>query len=97
MLECKFFRKAICIITENADGGIYTLTADNVQEISEDWMTACDFVPSNDAPVHCVIVDGEVIEPSKYNNFESVLHYLCYQACMTKGTGGAVDDGKAEN
>ena len=77
MLKCKFFTP-IYIITENRGGDPYAVTAANIQEIFDDWVTERSFVPDDDAPVYLVIVNDKVIDNSKYINFKSVLHYLCY-------------------
>lgn len=77
MLKCKFFTP-IYIVTENSDGDPYAVTAANIQEIFEDWVTGHSFVPDDDAPVYLVVVNNKVIDSSKYVNFKSVLHYLCY-------------------
>lgn len=64
------------IVTENADGEMYILTAKHIQDIMDDWNANCDFVPANDARVFFAAWNGKPIDPYSYTDFESLLNVL---------------------
>lgn len=71
-----FFNENTVIITENVDGEIYLIESKYVQDIIDDWMGDCNFVPSNDARVFFASWNGEPISPYEHPNFESLVRYL---------------------
>lgn len=76
-MNCKFFDKKINILTHNADGHIYMLEADNIEELLEDWYGNCWCVPENDAAVYFASLNSERIDINYSGvNFESVLDLL---------------------
>ena len=64
------------IVTENADGDIYAISAQYIHDILDDWNGCCDFVPANDAKVYFAAWNGEPISPYEYHDFESLIMYL---------------------
>lgn len=64
------------IVTENADGDIYTISAEYFQDLLADWNGDCDFVPANDARVFFAAWNGEPLNPHSYHDFESLLLLL---------------------
>lgn len=64
------------IVTENADGEIYAISAQYIHDILDDWNGCCDFVPANDAKVYFAAWNGEPISPYEYHDFESLITYL---------------------
>lgn len=75
-IQCNFFKKKIHILTENADGALYVLEADTFDEINNDWMQDCNYVPSNEARVFFASYNGEPVSPYLYTDFQSLLRYL---------------------
>lgn len=71
-----FFNGNTIIVTENVDGGIYLIESKYIQDIVDDWMGDCNFVPSNDAKVFFASWNNEPINPYKYTDFESLVRYL---------------------
>jgi len=71
-----FFNGITVIITENAYGEIYLIEARYIQDIVDDWMGDCNFVPSNDAKVFFASWNNEPINPYEYTDFESLIRYL---------------------
>lgn len=67
----------VVIVTENADGRIYTITAGCAQDILDDRHGNCNFVPANDARVFFAVWAGKPLSPYDYSDFESLLHMLC--------------------
>lgn len=63
-------------VVENVDGDKYLLTADNVNEIIDDWINKCAFVPENDSKVHFVMFNNEIFN-SHEMDFGSLMSYLC--------------------
>ncbi len=64
------------IVTENAEGSIYTISAEYFQDILNDWNGDCDFVPANDARVFFAAWNGEPLNPHSYRDFESLMLLL---------------------
>ena len=71
-----FFNGNTIIVTENVDGEIYLIESKYIQDIVDDWMGDCNFVPSNDAKVFFASWNNEPINPYKYTDFESLIKYL---------------------
>ena len=66
----------IVIVTEKADGGLYTITAEYFREILDDWNGDCNFVPANDARIFFAAWNGEPLNPQEYQDFESLVRLL---------------------
>lgn len=64
------------IVTENANGEIYTISAEYFNDILADWEGECTFVPANDARVFFAAWNGEPLNPHSYHDFESLLLML---------------------
>lgn len=64
------------IVTENADGSLYLLTAEYINDILIDWSGDCNYVPANDARVFFAAWNGEPINPHSYKDFESLMALL---------------------
>lgn len=71
-----FFNGNTVIVTENADGEIYLIESKYIQDIVDDWMGDCNFVPSNDARVFFASWNNKPISPYEYTDFESLIRYL---------------------
>lgn len=76
MIKCSFLDKQIHILTENADGNLYILEADDYNELVNDWMGDCNCVPTNDAKVFFASYCGQPINPYVYTDFLSVMKYI---------------------
>ena len=75
-MECKHFEKKICILTENVDGSLYMLEADDCNELVNDWSGDCNYVPANDATVFFASYNGKPINPYAYTDFVSLVRYM---------------------
>ena len=75
-IRCNFLNKKIHILTENADGALYVLEADNFEEVNNDWMVDCNYVPANEAKVFFASYNGKPVSPYLYTDFQSLLRYL---------------------
>lgn len=64
------------ILTENADGKMYLIKSKYFQDILDDWIGGCEFVPANDAKVFFAAYNGKPINPYCYTDFESLLRYF---------------------
>jgi len=64
------------IVTENAEGRIYTISAEYFHDILADWEGDCEFVPANDARVFFAAWNGKPLNPHRYHDFESLLMLL---------------------
>lgn len=76
VVSVNFFGDSTVIITENADGEIYMITAKYIQDILDDWNGDCNFVPANDARVLFAAWNGKPLNPYGYSDFESLLKLL---------------------
>ena len=72
----QFCRPGTTIVTENADGHIFSIAAENLQDILDDWNGDCDFVPANEARVFFATWNGKPVSPFEYTDFESLLRLL---------------------
>lgn len=75
----QFLDHDIMIVTENADGDMYVMTAKNIQDILNDWNGDCMFVPANDAPVYFAVWDGKPVNPYDYADFEDLIWFMTRQ------------------
>ena len=75
-MQCNFLKKKIQILTENMDGEMYMLESDDYNELVNDWMGDCNFVPANDAKVFFASYCGKPITPYAYTDFQSLLRYI---------------------
>lgn len=64
----------IVLQTQNADGDAYFLVAGSLEELVDDWMGDCSYVPSNDAPVTRAFFCGE--EHQGAGLFEDILKQM---------------------
>ena len=85
-IQCNFLKKKIQILTENVEGEMYMLEADDYHELRDDWEEGCNYVPSNDAKVFFASYDGKPINPYAYTDFCSLLDCL-----MRLHLGKAID------
>ena len=75
----QFCRPGTTIVTENADGRIYSIYAEKLQDILDDWNGNCNFVPANDARVFFATWNGSPISPFEYTDFVSLLRLLIHK------------------
>lgn len=75
-MKTTFITSNICIATENTDGYIYMLEADNVEELLDDWNDSCKYVPANDAKVYFATCNGKVLSTSPNLDFEGCLKLI---------------------
>lgn len=68
--------KKVVILTDNEDGMLYTIEADSVDEVLNDWYGECNFVPECDALVYFASLNGVVLRQHDYRDFESLMHFL---------------------
>ncbi|MBQ8245828.1 MAG: hypothetical protein IJZ42_01730 [Lachnospiraceae bacterium] len=80
-IQCKFLEKKIHILTENTDGALYVLEADDYNELVNDWMGDCNCVPAKDAKVFFASYCGKPINPYVYTDFQSLLQYIRNKCC----------------
>lgn len=71
-----FIEGNISILTENADGNIYLIEVDTLDQLLNDWDGECNTVPANDAKVFFASFNGIPVNPYFYTDFESLLKYL---------------------
>lgn len=71
-----FCKKGITIVTENADGELYTIIAKHISDLIRDWHGVCNFVPANDAPVHFAAHNGSEVHFTRGCSFESLMRVL---------------------
>ena len=76
MINTVMFNDETVIITENADGKMYLIHSNYIQDILDDWTGDCNFVPANDARVFFASWNGKPISPYEYTDFESLVWYL---------------------
>lgn len=72
----EFCKKGITIVTEDADGKVYTIIARHIPDIVNDWNGACNFCPGNDARIHFAVYNGEFIELPENCDFETIMSVL---------------------
>lgn len=75
-IAVNFCGNGTAIVTENADGEIYMITAKYIQDILDDWNGDCNFVSANDARVFFAAWNGRPVNPHCYSDFESLLKLL---------------------
>ena len=63
-------------ITQNEDGELYVILADEAKEILEDWHGECNYVPANEASVYCAEVLGEVAAEALRCTFGDLMNSL---------------------
>ena len=83
-----FCKKGITIVTEDADGYVYTIIARHIPDVINDWNGECNFVPSNDAPVHFAVYKGEIINLPKDCDFETMMSMLTASQRINLDTAG---------
>ena len=69
-------KSGITVITEDADGDLYTIVASHVSDLIADWHGSCNFVPSNDAPVYFAVYNGTEIHSDQDCSFENLMKVL---------------------
>lgn len=75
-MKSNFIKSKIFILTENADGELYSIETDEYNDIVNDWYGDCKFVPANDAKVYFATYDGVPVNPYLYNDFISLIDCL---------------------
>ena len=75
-MKSNFIKSRIFILTENAEGELYTIETDDYNEIVNDWNGDCKFIPANDAKVYFASYDGVPVNPYMYSDFVSLVTYL---------------------
>jgi len=91
-MNCNFLNgKMINILTENANGEMYVLEADSLEELFADWNNECAYVPSNDEKIYFASYNGNVVNPDLYTNFENLLKHLATYGKKVKNTIIPVD------
>lgn len=75
-MKSNFIKSRIFILTENAEGELYSIETNDYNDIVNDWYGDCKFVPANDAKVYFASYDGVAINPYLYNDFVSLVNYL---------------------
>lgn len=68
--------KKVVIITENSDGTVYTVEADFIKNVIDDWDGRKSFVPEDGARVLFASVNQVPISPYRYTDFESLIEPL---------------------
>ena len=75
-MKSNFIKSRIFILTENAEGELYTIETDDYNDIINDWNGDCKFVPANDAKVYFASHNGVPVNPYLYNDFSSLIECL---------------------
>ena len=75
-MERNFLNKKIHILTENADGNLYMLEANDYNELVNDWSGDRNYVPAHDAKVYFASYNGKPINPYAYTDFESLVRHM---------------------
>lgn len=75
-MKSNFIKSRIFILTENAEGELYSIETDEYNDIVNDWYGDCNFVPANDAKVYFASYNGLPVSPYLYNDFISLVDYL---------------------
>ena len=68
--------KKVVIIVKNADGTLYTIEADFIKNVIDDWSGIKSFVPEDCARVLFASVNQVPISPYRYTDFESLIEPL---------------------
>ncbi len=80
----EFCKKGLTVVTEDADGRVYTIIATHISDILGDYHGKCDFVPGNDAPVHFAVYKGDILTLPEKCDFETLVSAL--EACLPSST-----------
>lgn len=75
-MQTNVIKSGIYVVTENADGVLYTIETDVFNEIVNDWNGNCECVPANDAKVYFASYNGTPINPYLYNDFITCMQYI---------------------
>ena len=75
-MKSNFIKSKIFILTENADGELYSIETDEYNDIVNDWYGDCKFIPANDAKVFFAAYEGVPVNPYLYDDFISLVDYL---------------------
>lgn len=76
MMDRFDFDKKICIVTEDANGQPYVITADDYNEIVNDCRGERKFAPRDCARVYFATYNDEPVNPYMYDNFSSCVMYI---------------------
>ena len=68
--------KDTVIVTKDANGELYVITAEYFEDILDDWNGECNFVPANDASVFFAAWNSKSLNPHYYHDFSSLLEYM---------------------
>ncbi len=74
-ISTAFLGSGTAIVTQNADGELYLITAEYFNDILEDRGNKRCFVP-DDAPVFFAAWHGKPLNPHCYHDFSSLLEYI---------------------
>ena len=77
-IKTTMLETGIAIITENADGSLYMLSAEPITAILNEWKDGCGSVPANDAPVYFATWNNKPIDPFSYTDFKSLHVYFIF-------------------
>ncbi len=72
----EFCKSGITIITEDADGEVYTIIARHMQDVINDWNGECNFLPANDARVFYAVHNGQIMALPEGCNLEMLIQLL---------------------
>lgn len=75
-INANFVGSGLLILTENVNGEMYQIFAENFQDVLDNWEGECDFVPCNGAKVFFAAYKGRAIDPNEYTDFGSLIRYL---------------------
>ena len=75
-MKSNFIKSRIFILTENAEGELYSIETDEYNNIVNDWYGDCKFIPANDAKVYFASYAGVPVNPYMYSDFMSLVTYL---------------------
>ena len=80
-VQCHFHEKKILILTENADGDLFTLEADDYNELVNLWRSDFCWAPKGSSKVYFASYCGRPISPYAYNDFLSLMQYISRECC----------------
>lgn len=93
-MKTTFITSNICIVTENVEGHVYVLEADNIKELLDDWNNSCKYVPANDAKVYFATCNGKVLSTNPNMDFEDCLKLIIETKNKTSINNSSIDFSK---
>ena len=79
-MESKFLKKKINILTENTNGEMYLLEADDYNELVNDYHGERSVIPALNARVYFASYNSKPINPYAYTDFASCVKYIREEA-----------------